>query len=148
MKSKTIFLLVLTALMLSISSCAKAQSYELTTATTYGAILNRDLQGDEYTGTIQVTNSFVLDKLKLSAVVMSYSTNNTTGFFSGGEIGYAVIPKVSIKARGLLGNTGKQLFGGGIEGDLGDIQVFGNAGYETKEIELWLEVGVGYKLVK
>jgi len=130
-----------------IAGAVKAQDFTLTTSTAQGVIINRDLEGDMFTATIQVTPAFQFDKVVVSMVAVSYTTNEQTGFLSGGEVGYEVIPSVVVKARGLLGNTGKQLFGGGVEADLSRVVVFGNAGYETKDKETWLEIGVGYKII-
>jgi len=131
------------------SANVKAQSFELLTATTQGAIINRDFEGDLFIGTIQVTPSFTLEKLSVGLSSLSYTTQKETGFLAGVEVGYNVFDVYSVTARTMYGNTGKQLIGGGAQMLLdGKVVLFGNAGYELKDKEAWLDLGIGYKIIQ
>ncbi len=127
---------------------ATAQEFELSTGISQGVVINRDLEADMFNATIQVTPSFVFDKWKFSAVALSYSRNEETGFFGGSQVSYQVLPYTYISAQALYGNTGKELFSGGASYEFPEVSLFGNAGYETKAQETWLEVGIGYKIIQ
>jgi hypothetical protein len=140
--------ITLLILMLLIASITTAQDFQLTSSVSQGVVINRDFEADLFNATIQVTPSFVFDKWKFSGVAMSYSMNNETGFFGGSQVSYQVLPYTYISAQALFGNTGKELYGGGVGYDFPDVTIFGNAGYETKAEETWLEVGIGYNIIE
>jgi len=127
---------------------ATAQDFQLTSSVSQGVVINRDFEADMFNATIQVTPSFVFDKWKFSGVAMSYSMNNETGFFAGTQVSYQVLPYTYLSAQALYGNTGKELFSGGASYEFPEVSLFGNAGYETKAQETWLEVGIGYKIIQ
>ncbi len=136
------------ALLLTVASFATAQDFQLTSSVSQGVVINRDFEADMFNATIQVTPSFVFDKWKFSGVAMSYSMNNETGFFGGSQVSYQVLPFTYLSAQALYGNTGKELFSGGASYEFPEVSLFGNAGYETKAQETWLEVGIGYKIIQ
>ena len=134
--------------MLLVASITTAQDFQLTSSVSQGVVINRDFEADMFNATIQVTPSFVFDKWKFSGVAMSYSMNNETGFFGGSQVSYQVLPYTYLSAQALYGNTGKELFSGGASYEFPEVSLFGNAGYETKAQETWLEVGIGYKIIQ
>jgi len=127
---------------------ATAQEFELSTGISQGVVINRDLEADTYNATIQVTPSFVFDKWKFSAVALSYSRNEETGFFGGTQVSYQVLPETYLNAHTLFGNTGKELYGGGVAYDFPQVTLFGNLSYETQAQETWIEVGMAYKIIQ
>ena len=127
---------------------ATAQDFQLTSSISQGVVINRDFDADMFNATIQVTPSFIFDKWKFSGVAMSYSMNNETGFFGGTQVSYQVLPYTYLSTQALYGNTGKELFSGGVSYEFPGVSIFGNAGYETKAQETWLEVGIGYKIIE
>ena len=127
---------------------ATAQEFELSTGISQGVVINRDLEADTYNATISVTPSFVFDKWKFSAVALSYSRNEQTGFFGGSQVSYQILPAAYINAQALFGNTGKELYGGGVQYEFPEVSIFGNVGYETKAHETWIEAGIGYKIIE
>jgi len=139
---------VLIALLLTVANFATAQDFQLTSSISQGVVINRDFEADMFNATIQVTPSFVFDKWKFSGVAMSYSMNNETGFFGGSQVSYQVLPYTYLSAQALYGNTGKELFSGGASYEFPEVSIFGNAGYETKAQETWLEVGMAYKIIQ
>ena len=127
---------------------ATAQDFQLTSSISQGVVINRDFDADMFNATIQVTPSFVFDKWKFSGVAMSYSMNEQTGFFGGSQVSYQILPAAYINAQALFGNTGKELYGGGLQYEFPEVSIFGNAGYETKAHETWIEAGIGYKIIE
>lgn len=127
---------------------ATAQEFELSTGISQGVVINRDLEADTYNATISVTPSFVFDKWKFSAVALSYSRNEKTGFFGGTQVSYQVLPGTYLNAHTLFGNTGKELYGGGVGYDFPQVTLFGNLSYETQAEESWIEVGMAYKIIQ
>ena len=127
---------------------ATAQEFELSTGISQGVVINRDLEADTYNATISVTPSFVFDKRKFSAVALSYSRNEETGFFGGTRVSYQVLPGTFLNAHTLFGNTGKELYGGGVGYDFPQVTLFGNLSYETQAQETWIELGMAYKIIQ
>lgn len=130
------------------ASLLKAQEFELSTSTAQGVIINRNYDTDQFTATIEVRPSLVVGKWKVSAVTQSFTTSNRTGFLAGTQAGYKILDNYYLNARALYGNTGTELYGGGLEADFGAVIVNGDIGYEKKDVALWLSLGIGYKIIQ
>jgi hypothetical protein len=79
---------------------------------------------------------------------LSYSRNEETGFFGGTQVSYQILPGTYLNAHTLFGNTGKELYGGGVGYDFPQVSLFGNLSYETQAGESWIEVGMAYKIIQ
>jgi hypothetical protein len=129
-----------------------AQDFQLSTSTAQGMIVGKDLQPDLFQATLEVTPTFVWDKFKVSAVTMTYTSSLQTGFLAGTRLGYNIIQSETsnffLTGQGLLGNTGKKLVGGGLGIEFQDIMLNGNAGYEFQDEQVWLDIGIGVKIIQ
>lgn len=126
---------------------SEAQEFDLPIGTSYGFIVNKDLQSEEYTGTIELLPTLNIDKLRLTAVALTYTTNSQTGFLSGMEIGYNVVDKFYLNTSYLLGNTGKSLLSVGTQYDLDQVLLGADVGYEFNDEETWIKFMFAYNLL-
>lgn len=129
---------------------AEAQKVNLLTNIGQGININSEYDVNLYQATFNFQPQYEIDKFKFSAVTLSVLNDSVTSIFGGSQISYKATDKIDIAGRFLFGTEGKQLYGGGLQYNFLETgaNVAVNVGAETKEKELYIDVTIGYNLLK